>query len=171
MSETPESDENSPDRLENGDRAPKAHNVIRKFAFGSMGVGLVPLPAVDMALLATTQLAMLRALAEIYGVEFSRDKAKAVSSALVAGGASVFVSNNVALVLLAKLSIPVAAAAILSGSVLAGASTFALGRVFVEHFESGGTFLTLDPDQARGTYQEQLEKGKRELRSYVGVKP
>ena len=171
MSEIPESEYTLAETVPDNDHSHRAHRVVRRFALGSLGVGLVPLPAVDLALLATSQLSMLRSLAEIYDVEFSKEKAKAVSSALVAGGASVFVSNNVALVLLSKLSLPIAAASIVSGSVLAGASTYALGRVFVEHFESGGTFLTMDPEQTRSRYQEQFEKGKKELKSYVGIKP
>ena len=43
---------------------------------------------------------------------------------------------------------------------LAGASTYAVGKVFVQHFESGGTFLNFDPEDVRDYYAEQFEKGK-----------
>ncbi|MNC99258.1 hypothetical protein D3C83_174830 [compost metagenome] len=43
---------------------------------------------------------------------------------------------------------------------LAGASTYATGRVFVDHFESGGTFDNFDPETARGDYAQQLDKAK-----------
>ena len=47
---------------------------------------------------------------------------------------------------------------------LAGASTYAVGRVFVQHFESGGTFLTLDPEQVRAHYREEFERGEQLVR-------
>jgi hypothetical protein len=43
---------------------------------------------------------------------------------------------------------------------LGGASTYAVGRVFLQHFESGGTFLTFDPEQVRDYFAEQFEAGK-----------
>ena len=39
-----------------------------------------------------------------------------------------------------------------STAVFAGASTFAVGKVFIEHFESGGTFLTFDPERVLEYY-------------------
>jgi hypothetical protein len=47
-----------------------------------------------------------------------------------------------------------------------------MGKVFIQHFESGGTFLTFDPQQVRDYYAQQFEKGKEEVsKSFVGVKP
>ena len=38
--------------------------------------------------------------------------------------------------------------------------TYAAGRVFHQHFASGGTFLTFDPDKVREYYAQMLEEGK-----------
>ena len=46
-------------------------------------------------------------------------------------------------------------------SVFSGASTYALGEVFREHFETGGTFLDFDPGRLKKYYQEKFEKGKK----------
>ena len=43
---------------------------------------------------------------------------------------------------------------------IAGASTYAVGKVFYRHFASGGTFLTFDPEKARAYYEEMFQKGK-----------
>ena len=37
---------------------------------------------------------------------------------------------------------------------------YAMGQLFVQHFESGGTFLTFDPEKVRGHYAELFEEGK-----------
>jgi len=42
---------------------------------------------------------------------------------------------------------------------MAAAATYAMGRVFVMHFESGGTFLDLDPAKAEAHFREVLAKG------------
>ena len=44
--------------------------------------------------------------------------------------------------------------------VMSGASTFALGRVFSAHFQSGGTLLTLDANKMKEEFKRQLQVGK-----------
>jgi hypothetical protein len=33
-------------------------------------------------------------------------------------------------------------------------------KVFIQHFESGGTFLDLDPDKVREYFKAQFEEGR-----------
>ena len=47
----------------------------------------------------------------------------------------------------------------------AAASTFALGRVFTKHFESGGTFLDFDLKKGKADYDAELEKAKEEAKA------
>lgn len=44
--------------------------------------------------------------------------------------------------------------------VFAWASTVAVGRVFIEHFESGGTLLDFDAEKMRHYYYRQFEAAK-----------
>ena len=37
------------------------------------------------------------------------------------------------------------------------AATHAVGQVFLQHFESGGTFLTFDPEQVRDHFRKEFE--------------
>lgn len=56
--------------------------------------------------------------------------------------------------------------------VIGAASTYAIGKVFVQHFESGNTVLTLDPSKVRAYYVEQVARGKVEVAgSYAGIEP
>jgi lipoate-protein ligase A len=45
-------------------------------------------------------------------------------------------------------------------SAIGGAATYAIGRVFIQHFESGGTFLDFNPEKVREYFKEQFERGK-----------
>jgi uncharacterized protein (DUF697 family) len=51
-----------------------------------------------------------------------------------------------------------------------GASTWALGKVFIQHFESGGTFLNFDPASVQEYYRAQFEEGKKVAHTIKGDK-
>jgi len=40
--------------------------------------------------------------------------------------------------------------------IVAGAATYAIGKVFVRHFASGGTFLTFNPEKVKDYYLPDL---------------
>lgn len=134
-------------------------------------VGLVPLPLVDVLILTGVQLKMVHSLAKLYGVEFSEHLGKSVIASLVGGGVPVSISLNVGS-LLKAVPLYGLIAGIVTTSVTGGASTYAVGKVFMQHFESGGTLLTLDPAQVRAYYVEQYKRGEQLVRqNFTGVKP
>lgn len=142
----------------------EADGIVRKYMLGALGVGIVPIPLADVALLTGIQLKMLHRLAQLYEVEFSEQRSKSIIAALVGGGVPVSFSRFLLpfghLITMASVS------------VFGGASTYAIGKVFIQHFESGGTFLTFDPQQVKDYYAQQVEQGKKEVRkSFAGIKP
>ncbi len=141
-------------------RAAEAESVIKKNMLYSMGVGLIPIPLVDFAGVTAVQLNMINDLCRIYGSDFSRDRAKSVVGALVGGLVPVGIAGGVASAV--KL-IPFVGWTLgaLSMPLVAGASTYAIGKVFVQHFESGGTFLTFDPAAARSAFSAEYAQGKK----------
>jgi uncharacterized protein (DUF697 family) len=42
-----------------------------------------------------------------------------------------------------------------------GGYAWALGNVFIQHFESGGTFLDFDAEKVREHFQAQFEEGRK----------
>ncbi len=137
----------------------QAEKTIRKYMYISMGAGLIPIPVVDMAALLGLQLRMVAVLAHQYKLEFKKDQGKAFIASLV--GSSVPAAGGPALGSLIK-RIPVIGqtVGVLAMPVLAGASTYAVGKVFAQHFESGGTFLTFNPKAVFKHYEEHFAKGK-----------
>ena len=132
---------------------------IKKYMYWSMGAGLIPIPVVDLAALLAIQMKMVATLARQYGQEFSRDAGRAFIGALVGGAVSTAAAGPVAS-LIKAVPLVGQTAGVLAMPALAGASTYAVGKVFVQHFESGGTFLDFDPEATRSYYAEQFEKGK-----------
>ncbi len=149
-------------------KAAQAEQTIKYHMLAAAGIGLVPLPWVELAALAGLQLKLLHSLAGLYDVEFSSEIGKSAIGALVGSDLSVSLSVTLSKGL-PGLGWIVGAA---SGALLGAASTYALGKVFVQHFESGNTFLTFDPAKVKAYYAQQYEQGKEEVRkSFAGFKP
>jgi uncharacterized protein (DUF697 family) len=144
---------------DNDDREERSEKTIRNHVIASIGVGLVPIPLVDLVALSGVQTNMVRRLAKTYDIPFSQDLAKTLIASLVGGGIPVTFSRTFASLL---KGVPVIGltTGVLAMPILAGATTYALGKVFVQHFASGGTFLTFEPEKVRNYYREMFEKGK-----------
>jgi uncharacterized protein (DUF697 family) len=133
--------------------------IINHHVLGAAGIGLLPLPLVDLVALTGVQLNMLRLLAKAYGQTFSQDLGKNVIGSLVGGGFSVSISSLVYSLIKAIPLIGQTTGA-LALPLAAGATTYALGKVFVMHFASGGTFLNFDPNKVKEHYNAFLKKGQ-----------
>jgi uncharacterized protein (DUF697 family) len=129
--------------------------IIRNHVLVSMGMGAVPIPVVDVALVTGTQLNMIHRLSEVYGKEYSESSARAWVGALAGGLAARMGAGALKLIpglgsLLGGVSM----------AVMSGASTYALGQVMVTHYESGGTRYDFDPKRFTDLFNQQFEKGK-----------
>lgn len=134
--------------------------LIYNHVLGAMGIGLIPLPLVDIAALTALQVRLVSKLSHLYNLKFTEDKVKNIIGALIGS------------VVPASLAMPVASIAkfipligqtvsVLAMSATGGACTYALGKVFVQHFESGGTFLDFDPASVKAHFAELYKEGQK----------
>lgn len=144
-----------------GDREDLARGLVKYYSAWSFGAGIVPVPMVDMLLVMGVQVQMLRKMSDLYGVPFSEHVARNLVGALVGGAASEVVAGGLIgpLVRLVPGIGPLLGA--LTMPVVASASTYAVGLVFLQHFESGGTFLTFQPSQVRDHFRKIFEGARR----------
>lgn len=153
-------------------RTDRAESIVRQHMQRALAVGLVPIPLVDVTALAALQLRLLKDLAALYEVDFSTQRGKAAIAALVGGASSTLASVGVRRLASRLIGLPLLLASVTSTAVFARASTFAIGRVFTQHFDSGGTFLTFDPERVRKFYAQALAQGGEAVQSsFAGVKP
>ncbi len=134
---------------------------IRNYMYWSVGAGLVPVPFLDLVAISAVQLKLVCELAKIYEVPFSESRGKAIVGALV--GTLVPQSLACSVVGSALKAIP-AVGTIAGASTMAlssGAAAWALGKVFVQHFEAGGTLLDFNPDAVREYFRTQFEEGQK----------
>lgn len=145
-------------------RVPAASDIIQRHVFSAVGIGLIPVPLVDLVGLASIQLNLLRRLAALYGVAFKKDKGKHLLAVLLGGGTPVIIGGTLASLVKA---VPVvgqtASAAVMPAT--AGAATYAVGKVFDTHFASGGTLLDFDPVAVRQYYMQMLREGEQVSRN------
>jgi len=144
----------SSESIENREQV--ATKLVDRFAIWSGVAGLVPLPVVDVLAVGGLQLQMVRRLSQIYNVEFSENRGKGLIAALAGcmipatsgmGAASALKAVPVLNILAAAFVMPV----------LSAGATFAIGKAFVQHFESGGTLLDFNPPDYREFVKAQKE--------------
>lgn len=137
----------------------RALAVVESYLPWSAGAGILPLPGIDMALIIGVQLRMLAKLAEVYGVPFKEQAAKSVVATLMATLAQNTLLASLAFALrFTPVLGPLLGIALLPAIAVAG--TFALGKVFITHFEAGGTFLDFDPEKVRNHFRVEFEKAR-----------
>ena len=118
--------------------------------------GLVPVPVIDVVAVAGIQLQMLRRISQIYDVPFTENSGKAVLASLA--GTMIPTTSGIGAASMLK-TVPIAgmlASAFVMPALSAGA-TYAIGKVFIQHFASGGTLLDFNPPDYREFIKSQKE--------------
>jgi uncharacterized protein (DUF697 family) len=138
-----------------------ASKLVDRFSLWSGAAGLIPIPLVDMVAVGGVQLQMLRRLSEIYGVPFTENRGKSILASLAGAviPASTATTTAVGVGSLMK-SLPGVGTAIgaLTMPVYSAGATYVIGKVFIQHFASGGTLLDFNPPDYREFIKVQKEK-------------
>lgn len=152
--DTPACDETQP-----VDRTEAALKLVKSYVPWSAGAGIIPVPGLDLTALIAVQLRMLAKLAELYDVPFRDQAAKSVVGSLLGAVASGGLAGGVASTFKAVPVIGTLVGALVLPA-LGAAATFAVGKVFITHFESGGTFLDLDPAKVQEHFRKEFEQAR-----------
>lgn len=137
-------------------KSDKADKIIKNHMVVSMGAGLIPVPLLDVLAVTGVQLDMLRQLSNNYGIDFMEQSGKSLISAI---GGSMLARMGASGV----KALPIVGT-VLGGvtmGVLSGASTYAIGQVFKEHFRRGGDFTNIDVEKSKRFFKEKFAEGKK----------
>jgi uncharacterized protein (DUF697 family) len=151
-----------------------ANELVTHYSKWGFGAGCIPVPLADLAAVTGVQLRMLTRMSALYEVPFSENRAKSIISALLGALVSTKLGWGAGYMVASMFkSVPVLGSILGIGTVgtFAGASTYAVGKVFIRHFEAGGTFLTLDAEKAKAYFHEQYEKGVDAVKGAKASKP
>jgi uncharacterized protein (DUF697 family) len=143
------------------ERDEAASKLVDRFSLWSGAAGLIPVPLVDIAAVGGVQLQMLRRLSEIYGVPFSDNRGKAIIASFAGSviPASTATTSAIGVASVLK-TIPGIGTAIATCTmpVFSAGATWVIGKVFIQHFASGGTLLDFNPPDYREFIKAQKEK-------------
>ncbi len=141
------------------DKATTADQIIKNHVWFSTIPGWLPIPLVDLAAVTAVQIDMIKQLCELYDKDYNSQKGKSVVLALfstIGGRLPAYAIRS------SLKSIPMIGWALGGASLaaFAGASTYATGVVFKEHFDQGGTLKDINPESFKEFYKKQFMKGK-----------
>ncbi len=141
-------------------RQEQANQITKNHMLMAAGFGIVPVPIVDMVGFLAVQYDMTKKLAAVYDVEFSKERVRTIVMSLLGSIAPVALTGTAASFI---KFIPVVGtfAGSVSVSTLGAASTYAIGRVFTQHFDTGGTLLNFDAAKMRSYFKKEFETGEK----------
>ena len=154
-------DSPAPDGMTDERRDEMAAQLVDRFSLWSGAAGLLPLPLLDVAAVGGVQLIMLRRLSEIYGVPFSENRGKALIASLAGSVLPASTATTSAMTVGSLMKgIPGIGWTVgaLTMPVISAGATWVIGKVFIQHFASGGTLLDFNPPDYREFIKAQKAK-------------
>jgi len=138
------------------ERLASAHTLARHYVLAAAGTALIPVPLADLGALMALQVKLVHSLAKHYDVPFKDNAARSLLASLLSGASSTLLARGLAS--LAKAVPGLGTLAGTGGIAVSSASvTYAVGEVFIQHFESGGTLLNFDADKLKGLFTRKLK--------------
>lgn len=151
-------------KLSNSD---KSNAEIKKYVYASIAAGFLPTPLLDLTAVTGIQLKLVHSISKHYGKTFSKEIGKGVILSLIGYvSAHSFVTRGAASLI--KV-IPVVGS-VLGGVALAsvsGATTYAIGKIFIKHFEAGGTLLDFNAEKMKEHFKKLFDEGELVVSSTV----
>jgi uncharacterized protein (DUF697 family) len=133
-----------------------ADAIVMDYVAWSAGVVLIPLPFIDVIVGTVLRLKMVEKLSDLYEIPFSKNRGKALIAALIGGLQTRLLTGSLVKII---PGVGISGAIVIMGT-MSGAMTYAVGKVFVQHFETGGTLLDFDPAKVKAYFAEKYREGQ-----------
>jgi len=146
---------------EDEERLGTALEILARYRKWTIAAAAAPIPLADAALVSGVQLRMVSQLARLYGVPFPRVRVASLLSALFGGWTPYTIATGIAGAA-ARMAPGVGTVVGVATSI--GTSTLAtetIGKIFIQHFEEGGTFLDFEPRKYRDAVNTAKRSGRR----------
>ena len=138
-------------------RFERARAIVVRYRKWTIAAAAAPIPLADAVLIGGVQLRMVQQLAQLYEVPFEKVRVASLLSALFGGWTPYTISIGVAG---AAARLAPGLGTLIGIATSVGTSTLAtetIGKIFIQHFEEGGTFLDFEPR----TYRDAVAKSVR----------
>ncbi len=155
-------------------RISQATAIVKRNMLWSAGAGVLPMPLVELVAITAVEVKLVKELADHYQQPFRADLAKTAVASLIGSLGSVTLGKMIAFSSLRALPLLGQVLAVAAVPGMAAAITYAVGKVFIAHFEAGGTLLDFDPAKTREYFRAQYADGVRNAANMTppaGTKP
>lgn len=142
----------------------QAMRLIWRHVAIASAVGFVPIPLFDLAALTGVQLIMISLLGDLYHVRFTESAGRKAVISLISACLPVSSLRFTAFSLLRVIPLVGPSISALTVPIMAGATTYAVGKVFNLHFATGGTFLSFDPNRYKEQFEREFAQGMKLVR-------
>jgi uncharacterized protein (DUF697 family) len=134
----------------------EAAEIISSAVKWSAAAGVVPLPYVDLIALGAVQYKMVRKLTELYEIDADKKNIETVVATMLGMLAPSYVGGS--LIGSSLKLIPGGGTLLGSASVaaLSSAATYAIGKIFIRHFEKGGTINNFSAESIQEELKEEF---------------
>lgn len=163
-------EENTPETVAKTDSAPapakgpspdseEVRAIIRKNVYLAMGVGVVTLPYISALADLLVQVKMVRELCKVYNVEYKESWVKNIISSVVGGLATTAIKPTLerAALGLPVVGLPLAVATL---PALNGMTTYAIGRMFAQHFHTGGGLINCGVKELTDSFSSAFQSSR-----------
>jgi len=144
------------------DKEAKAKKIVRNYMIGAVAAGAIPAPAFDLAIVTGIQLKMLHSISKTYDTPFMENIGKSTIASLVGGLGAKTLARGTFGSLVKMIPVVGHVAGALTLPSMAAAATYAIGKVFIKHYEAGGTLLNFDPQKMKDYFADSYGEGKKE---------
>ncbi|ACB75238.1 YcjF family protein [Opitutus terrae] len=144
-------------------RKTAADRIVLTSTMLGAGAGALPIPIWDAVAVTGVQLKMLADISSVYGVPFAENVGKSAVASLVGGLAPGMLAHGTFGIFFKMLPGVGSLVGAVALPVLAGGCTYAIGQVFIRHYESGGTLLTFNAKDFQASFTEEVKAGMKKV--------
>ena len=131
----------------------EAMQIVYRYMGISAGAALIPFAGLDVVALAGIHIALIKELCEHYQIDFTEHTARNVLIAVTASIVPGTVGSILGRKFLAMLPMTSAVFGWALMSAGSAAFSYAIGRLFIEHFEAGGTLDSFDTSRLHAPHR------------------
>jgi uncharacterized protein (DUF697 family) len=140
-----------------------ADQTVQNWSQWATVAGFIPIPLLDVVTISGVQIKMIYDLCRVYDIPFEKRKVRAILSGLSGGGVTTVASASLSASLIKNVPVVGTALAAVTQPAMSYATTYAIGTLFVRHFESNGTLVAMSAESLRAAYQEQVNAAKKKF--------
>lgn len=122
--------------------------------------GFVPVPVVDVLTISAAQAKMVHSLCKIYEKQFEREALSSIISGLLGGSLTGLLSASLAFTMVRNIPLIGSTLSSLTQPAVAYGATYALGAVFIQHFEKGLKMSELSVKEVEQFFIDKFKQGK-----------